>query len=185
MSTCLRPFLSLLSTYLVPGGTRSEVPNDNPDLFFSPCIHSFDLSLFHTLRSMGPDVEKNHGSPSVRSESQDERGPEDHHSTASIHKSKYERWAENINGLEVRGIEPVPLEERQKPTAWASLEMLLMWFSMGMAVNNIIAGSLGTLILKLSYKDAVICAIFGNLLGNLAVGYMSTYGPRSGNRTLV
>lgn len=131
---------------------------------------------------MRHDIEK-HGSPSVRTDNRDEH--EDDHSTRSIHKSKYERWAENIKGLEIRGIEPVPLEERQQPTAWASLEMFLMWFSMGMAVNNIIAGSLGTLVLKLSYKDAVIYAIFGNLLGCLAVGYMSTFGPRSGTRTLV
>lgn len=132
---------------------------------------------------MRHDIEK-HGSPSGRTDNRDEH--EDHYSTRPIqHKSKYERWAENINGLEVRGIEPVPLEERQQPTAWASLEMLLMWFSMGMAVNNIIVGSLGTLVMKLSYKDAVICAIFGNLLGCLAVGYMSTFGPMSGTRTLV
>lgn len=129
---------------------------------------------------MIPDVEKNHGgSPSVQSE--DER--EDHHTCPP--KTRYERWARNINGLETRGIEPVSLDERQKSTTGASLEMLLMWFSMGMAVNNIIVGSLGTLVMKLSYKDSVICAIFGNLLGNVAVGYMSTFGPRSGNRTLV
>lgn len=183
MSTCFRPFIPLSSTWYLEG---HEVRYHTIIRIFSPCLRFLTfLPFIHTLRSMGPDVEKNHGSPSVRSESQDERGPEDHNSTTSIHKSKYERWAENINGLEVRGIEPVSLEERQKPTVWASLEMFLMWFSMGMAVNNIIAGSLGTLIMKLSYKDAVICAIFGNLLGNLAVGYMSTYGPRSGNRTLV
>lgn len=133
---------------------------------------------------MGPDIEKDQRVQAVRSASQDEH-ERDNHSTASVYKSRYERWAENISGLEVRGIEPVPLEERRKPTAWAALEMLVMWFSMGMAINNIIAGSMGTLVMKLSYKDAVICAIFGNLLGNIAVGYMSTWGPRSGNRTLV
>ena len=130
---------------------------------------------------MVPDVEKPHESASVQSDVQGER--EDLRNSRP--KSRYERWAGNINGLETRGIEPVSLDERQKPTAWALLEMLLMWFSMGMAVNNIIVGSLGTLVMKLSYKDAVICAVFGNLLGNVAVGYMSTFGPKSGSRTLV
>jgi len=89
------------------------------------------------------------------------------------------------HSLGVRGIEPIPLKERRKPTAWAALDMLVMWFGMGMAINNTTAGSMGTLVVKLSYKDAVICAICGNLLGNVAVGYMSTWGPWSGNRTLV
>ena len=133
---------------------------------------------------MGPDIEKDQRVQQVRTDSQDEH-EHDTPSTNLAHKSRYEKWAENISGLEVRGIEPIPLEERRKPTAWAALEMLVMWFSMGMAINNITAGSMGTLVMKLSYKDAVICAICGNLLGNVAVGYMSTWGPRSGNRNLV
>lgn len=133
---------------------------------------------------MGPDIEKDQRVQQIRTDSPDdpERDPP---STTIAHKSRYEKWAENISGLEVRGIEPIPLEERREPTAWAALEMLVMWFSMGMAINNITAGSMGTLVMGLSYKDAVICAVFGNLLGNVTVGYMSTWGPRSGNRTLV
>ena len=133
---------------------------------------------------MGPDIEKDQRVQQVRTDSQDEPKRENP-SINLVHKSRYEKWAENISGLEVRGIEPIPLEERRRPTTWAALEMLVMWFSMGMAINNITAGSMGTLVMKLSYKDAVICAICGNLLGNVAVGYMSTWGPRSGNRTLV
>lgn len=131
---------------------------------------------------MATDIEKNHGSESIRSDSQDEYGSQDHNIRP---KSRYERWTKHISGLETRGIEPVSLAERQKPTSWSLLEMLLMWFSMGMVVNNIIVGTLGTLVMKLSYKDAVICAICGNVLGNVALGYMSTFGPRSGHRTLV
>lgn len=63
--------------------------------------------------------------------------------------------------------------------------MMLTWFSMGMAINNIVTGSLGTLVMKLSFTDAALCVIFGTFLGGLGVGYMSTWGPRSGNRTLV
>lgn len=56
---------------------------------------------------------------------------------------------------------------------------------MSLATNNIIVGSMGTLVLGLSFKDAAICAILGNLVGVTTIGYMSTWGPRSGNRTLV
>lgn len=130
---------------------------------------------------MAPDVEKNHTLETIRSESQDEHGSQD----STLPKSRYERWTKRINGLETRGIEPVSPSERQEPTPWSLLEMLLMWFSMGMVVNNIIVGTLGTLVMKLGYKDAVICAICGNVFGNVALGFMSTFGPKSGHRTLV
>lgn len=148
------------------------------------CIFIFILSFvfFVFLVTMAPDIEKNHASESIRSDSQDEHESQDNNAQP---KSRYERWTKHISGLETRGIEPVSLSERQKPTPWSLLEMLLMWFSMGMVVNNIIVGTLGTLVMKLGYKDAAICAICGNVFGNVALGYMSTFGPRSGHRTLV
>jgi purine-cytosine permease-like protein len=63
--------------------------------------------------------------------------------------------------------------------------MMLLWFSMSLATNNIVVGSMGTLVLGLSFKDAAICAVLGILVGTTTIGYMSTWGPRSGNRTLV
>lgn len=135
---------------------------------------------------MATDIEKNknHTTESIRSDSQDENGSLNSNTPP---KSRYERWIKRIriNGLETRGIEPVSPAERQKPTSWSLLEMLLMWFSMGMVVNNIIVGTLGTLVMQLGYKDAAICAICGNVLGTVALGFMSTFGPRSGHRTLV
>lgn len=72
-----------------------------------------------------------------------------------------------------------------KNTKFTSFEMFLTWLSMGMAMNNTITGSLGTLVMKLSFTDCALCVIFSTLLGSLAIGYMSTWGPQSGNRTLV
>ncbi|PLB43812.1 putative purine-cytosine permease [Aspergillus steynii IBT 23096] len=131
---------------------------------------------------MVSDVEKDRVS-SLQSVTQD--GLEFRDRETSAFTSRYQRWARNIKGLETRGIEPVPLDERLEPNASNSLHMLLMWFSMGMSLNNIVVGSLGTLTLHLSYSDAALCAVFGSLLGGLAVGWMSTWGPRSGNRTLI
>lgn len=132
---------------------------------------------------MGADIEKDHGSASLHSVAAEDLG--DRAPVEVVPNSKYKRWAENIKGLETRGIEPVPLEERSDPSSTALLHIFLMWLSMGMAVNNIVIGSIGTLERDLSFTDAALCAVFGNLLGGLAVGYMSTWGPRSGNRTLV
>lgn len=100
-------------------------------------------------------------------------------------QSRWERVKASFKNAESRGIEPVPLEEREPVTSSTSLHMLLMWFSMSLATNNIIVGSMGTLVLGLSFKDAAVCAVVGNMIGCVTVGYMSTWGPRSGNRTLV
>lgn len=135
------------------------------------------------------DVEKVDDSPSLHSVSQFEI---ENGSSSAINdtasKSKlqrrYQKWAAYFN-VETRGIEPVPLEERQPVTPSTSWHMLLLWFSMTLATNNVIVGSMGTLVLGLRFKDAAICAVFGNLLGAATVGYMSIWGPRSGNRTLV
>lgn len=132
---------------------------------------------------MVSDVEKDCVSSSLQSVTQDGREYQD--PETADYESKYQKWARNIRGLETRGIEPVPLDERLGPHASNSLHMLLMWFSMGMSLNNIVVGSIGTLTMQLSYSDAALCIVFGSLLGCLAVGWMSTWGPQSGNRTLV
>ncbi|GAB1212668.1 hypothetical protein ATERTT37_001813 [Aspergillus terreus] len=141
---------------------------------------------------MQPDLEKDRVSPSVRSlapssDDTDHANPPPPQSPGyrTTLRSRYQRWARCIKGLENRGIEPIPLDERVKPDTKHIFHMFLMWFSMGMALNNIVVGSIGTLVMHLSFTDAALCAVFGNLLGGLAIGYMSTWGPRSGNRTLI
>ncbi|RHZ44953.1 purine-cytosine permease family protein [Aspergillus thermomutatus] len=132
---------------------------------------------------MVSEFEKPRESPSLHSVTQVELG--DCGSSSTVGQSRYQRWARSIKNLETRGIEPVPPEDRQKPTASDTFHMLLIWFSMGMAVNHMVVGSIGTLVMRLNFTDAALCAVFGNLVGGLAVGYMSTWGPRSGNRTLI
>ncbi|KAL4780477.1 hypothetical protein BJX76DRAFT_360835 [Aspergillus varians] len=134
---------------------------------------------------MSPDVEeKEHELPQVQSD--DSRAgiaiPDSESGTC---KSRYQRWAKNVKGLETRGIEPVPLEERQTASASASFNILLTWFSMGLALNNMVVGTLGTVLMQLSFLDAALCAVFGNLLGCMTIGYMCAWGPRSGHRTLI
>lgn len=44
---------------------------------------------------------------------------------------------------------------------------------------------LGPITFSLSFLDASLCAVFGMLIGCLPVAYIATFGPRSGNRSLV
>ncbi|KAJ5883720.1 uncharacterized protein N7473_010606 [Penicillium subrubescens] len=137
------------------------------------------------------DIEKIHGSPSLHSMSQHElttsssNDPIKETILEPKPQTRLRRWITNVSNVEARGIEPVPLEEREPVTSSTSLHMMLLWFSMSLATNNIIVGSMGTLVLGLSFKDAAICAVLGNLVGTTTIGYMSTWGPRSGNRTLI
>ncbi|OQE24443.1 hypothetical protein PENSTE_c007G09669 [Penicillium steckii] len=135
------------------------------------------------------DLEKAHGSPSLNSvgdyELYDDSSNAINAGIDTKPQPRYKRWIESLKCVESRGIERVLPEEREKVTPSTTLHMLLMWFSMTLATNNIIVGSMGTLVLRLSFKDAALCAVFGNLVGASTVAYMSTWGPRSGNRTLI
>lgn len=102
--------------------------------------------------------------------------------------SKLQRWMstfERVSGLETRGIEHVPIEERQPPRSDDYLRIFLLWFSSSLTGNNLIVGLYGPSFDGLDLSDAAVCAVFGCIVGCAAVGYMSTWGPRSGNRTLV
>ncbi|KAJ5578081.1 uncharacterized protein N7459_007045 [Penicillium hispanicum] len=135
-------------------------------------------------------VEKAHGTPSLHSVSQLELESSSSNAVTDLEfgakpESRYQRWIANLKSVETRGIEQVPLEERQPVTPSTWLHMLLMWFSMSLATNNLVVGSMSTLVMGLSFKDAAICAVLGVMLGASTVAYMSTWGPRSGNRTLI
>ncbi|KAJ5166833.1 uncharacterized protein N7482_005614 [Penicillium canariense] len=114
---------------------------------------------------MRSDVEKAPGSPSLHSMSQHELENSSSHEPIKEAilepkpQSRFQRWIANLKSVESRGIQPVPLEEREPVTSSTSLHMMLMWFSMSLATNNIIVGSMGTLVLGLSFQDAAICAI--------------------------
>jgi purine-cytosine permease-like protein len=96
---------------------------------------------------------------------------------ARIHSIKY---------LEARGIERVPESERHKVVGASNyMQMTLLWFSTNITANNIAVGMLGPLDFGLGFTDAALCAAFGAVLGAIGVAYMSTFGPVSGNRTMV
>lgn len=91
----------------------------------------------------------------------------------------------SIRFLEARGIERVPESERHGATAADYTQMGLLWFSTNITANNIAVGMLGPLDYGLSFTDSALCATFGALLGAAGAAYMGTWGPVSGNRTMV
>lgn len=90
-----------------------------------------------------------------------------------------------VSGVEARGIERVADDERQTPLPDTYTRIFLLWLSSALTGNNIIVGLYGPSLYGLDWTQATVCATLGVVLGSMCVGYMSTYGPQSGNRTLV
>lgn len=87
--------------------------------------------------------------------------------------------------FEPRGIRRVEPHERHNLKSLGFLQATMLWFSINLAANNITLGMLGPAVFSLSFLDASLCAVFGMLVGSLAVAYVATFGPRSGCRSLV
>jgi hypothetical protein len=87
--------------------------------------------------------------------------------------------------LEARGIQRVEPHETHDLSWKRYLQVFVLWFSINLAAVNITLGMLAPTIYALSFKDAALCAVFGSLIGSLAVAYIATWGPVSGNRAMV
>ncbi|KAF2138366.1 uncharacterized protein K452DRAFT_92629 [Aplosporella prunicola CBS 121167] len=87
--------------------------------------------------------------------------------------------------LEARGIERVEPHERHDLRALGYSQIGILWFSINLAANNVTLGMLGPAVYYLGFLDSCLCAVLGMLVGCLAVAYTATFGPRSGNRTMI
>lgn len=92
---------------------------------------------------------------------------------------------ESLSGFEARGITRVLPCERHNSTIMSDLQMAFLWFSANISANNLAVGFLGPLVFQLGFLDSAFCSVFGALVGSIMTAYMSTWGPESGNRTLV
>ena len=97
---------------------------------------------------------------------------------------RFAHQLEKQAGAEARGIERVPEWEREGRDA-SYWQVFLVWFSSNLTANNITLGMLGPLSFELGLTDCLLLGAFGSLVGSLGCGYISTFGPMSGNRTLV
>jgi hypothetical protein len=87
--------------------------------------------------------------------------------------------------LEIRGIQRVEEHEKVQIGWFAYLQVFVLWVSVNLAANNITLGMLGPAVYGLSFRDASLCACFGAVVGGIPVAWIATWGPLSGNRTMV
>ncbi|ORY08076.1 permease for cytosine/purines, uracil, thiamine, allantoin-domain-containing protein [Clohesyomyces aquaticus] len=97
---------------------------------------------------------------------------------------RFEKQLVSYN-LEARGIQRVEADERHDLRALGYTQIAILWFSINLAANNITLGMLGPAVFGLGFLDSSMCAVFGMLVGCLPVAYIATFGPRSGNRTMI
>lgn len=100
---------------------------------------------------------------------------------------QWNKKLEQVLGVEARGVDRVPEDERS-PEVMRFLDyvqMAIVWFSANVTLNNIVIGLLGPISYELGIVDSMVIGTFGTMLGCLCVAYMATFGPISGNRTLV
>jgi hypothetical protein len=116
-----------------------------------------------------------------------------HDATLNIHdetilQNKFLAWMYRIElflGFEARGIHRVKEQDQTEKTTLNFWQIVMMWFSINAAAQNITLGSIGQSVFDLGFVDAVCCSIFGGILGTIPVAYTAGWGPWSGNRTLV
>lgn len=92
---------------------------------------------------------------------------------------------EGLAGLEARGITRVLPEEKLRGGLSGYLQMFTLWFSINLVPNCIITGLLGPLVFSLGWVDSICIVIFSGALSSCGAAYISTFGPESGNRTMV
>jgi NCS1 nucleoside transporter family len=101
-----------------------------------------------------------------------------------LHLRSFEKQLIAYN-FEERGIRRVEPSERHDLRTLGSTQVFILWWSINLAANNITLGMLGPAVFSLSFLDSSLCAVFGMLVGCLPVAYTATFGPRSGNRTMI
>lgn len=65
------------------------------------------------------------------------------------------------------------------------LQISLVWISINFTAVVITLGFLGPIVYRLPFFDSCLLAVFGAITGIVPVAYIATFGPRSGNRTMI
>ncbi|KAI9691100.1 MAG: hypothetical protein M1822_008720 [Bathelium mastoideum] len=89
-----------------------------------------------------------------------------------------EEWLDAKVGIETRGIDRIPDEERRPPSIW---NIFFLWWSMNVHVGVLPLGLLGPQF-GLSLRQSVAASMVGIVLGALCTAYTGTLGPKLGLR---
>ncbi|EGN93578.1 hypothetical protein SERLA73DRAFT_189287 [Serpula lacrymans var. lacrymans S7.3] len=86
------------------------------------------------------------------------------------------------SGVEARGVERVPEDQREVKNIWNNL---LMWWSVNMVLTTIPVGVLGQAAFSLTLPHAIATIFCFGALGGVATAFIATLGPITGLRTMI
>ncbi|KIK79423.1 hypothetical protein PAXRUDRAFT_834106 [Paxillus rubicundulus Ve08.2h10] len=86
------------------------------------------------------------------------------------------------SGVEARGVERVPENQRETKNAWNNL---LMWWSVNTVLTTIPIGVLGQYIFTLTLPHTITTILCFGALGGVATAFIATLGPHTGLRTMI
>ncbi|RMY23866.1 hypothetical protein D0867_01771 [Hortaea werneckii] len=140
------------------------------------------------------DVEKGRASLAPKSVANENASAADAQTSSGWWRRRWrsvERTLVRYN-LEARGIQRVLPDERHDMRQLGYIQIAILWFSVNLTANNLTLGMLQVFAARtwpavyyLPFLDSCLCAVFGAIVGSLPVAYIATFGPRSGNRTMV
>jgi NCS1 family nucleobase:cation symporter-1 len=85
-------------------------------------------------------------------------------------------YGSKVVGVEPGGVQFIPLQERHG----SPIQLLWTWVSPNMEFATVAVGILGVLYFGLTFWQAVLAIVVGNVLGSMSQGILSTWGPRDG-----
>lgn len=137
------------------------------------------------------DIEaaKQSASPAVedltRSSDAEKTSPRDEGTAPTTRTGRYAqmvRKALTSGQIEERGIEPIPLEERNLTSYF---HCFTVWCSINCNILPVTFGLMGPKYYDLSFRDSILIIIFILLLTTLAPAFLATLGPKTGMRQMV
>ncbi|KAI9712675.1 MAG: hypothetical protein M1820_001296 [Bogoriella megaspora] len=103
------------------------------------------------------------------------------HRFTILHKLRQgEEWLDAKMGIETRGIDRIPDEEKRPPSIW---NIFFLWWSMNIHVGVLPLGILAPKF-ELSFNQSVAASVIGIVLGALCTAYCGTLGPKLGLRAV-
>src|ERR1700760_2732682 len=81
--------------------------------------------------------------------------------------------------VETHGIAPIPLDRRYGTPR----RLFTVWFAPQVNMTGVFTGALA-ITLGLGFWLGLLAMVIGTVLGSLVVGYLSTWGPRTGTGQL-
>lgn len=89
------------------------------------------------------------------------------------------------HGVESRGIEPVPEEDRVELKWWIVVPQFTLWSAANTNILTFSAGTLGPALFGMDYTSSIWTIVVFGVLSALPVAYFATFGPLLGMRQML